>query len=564
MTDAPSEILADGVVRALAACGVRDVVYCPGSRDAPLAYALARAEREGLLRAHVRLDERGAAFLAVGLSRAAGIGSAQAFAPVAVVTTSGGAVAELHAGVAEASHSGIPLIVVSADRPFELLGVGASQTTHQPGLFGSHVRDVWDVPADTPAGPSLDGIVTRAVSAALGVPSGRPGPVQINVGFRDPLVPLTWPGGPESEVAPVERSSASLPTRILSAEPVATPWEDALDPTLATVIVAGDGADPHAGEWAERAGVPLLAEPTSGATTSSAWVPHQQALLDTVLAEGIRQVLVTGRPTLSRPVTALLSRPDIRLIVHSPVPGWVDVAGRAELVAAALDPAPAPHPDVEWAQAWRRAGVAVDRAMRPMVVAAGDARPTLASVARAVWEDVEGTLLLGASLTIRAVDLVAGAPGRAAVVSNRGLAGIDGTIATALGLAWGGAGPVNALMGDLTFFHDASSLMLSDSNPEADVRIVVLDDHGGSIFSTLEHGRDRYVDVHERWFATPQNAHVEDLARAYGAAFRRVGTMGDLRAVLGEPVRGREIIHVPLESDASLLASVRGAGAAAV
>lgn len=608
MSAYPSQLLAEGLVQALAAAGVRDVVYCPGSRSAPLAYALADAERAGALRVHVRLDERGAAFVAVGLSRAGMLAAVPpdavpshavpprpvpsapaaeapgAIAPagrtaavdegdtplpgvahtgagaraVAVVTTSGGAVAELHAGIAEASHSDLPLVVVSADRPFELRGVGASQTTTQPGIFGPHVRAGWDVPAGTPADRRLGALVTRAVATAIGAPSGEPGPVHLNVGFRDPLVPDPQHRGARVMGAPGPH--------VMSGAPTPVPWEDVVDPTLRTVVVAGDGADPRAGDWAEAAGIPLLAEPTSGATTSAAWVPHQQGLL----APGgpgdeVEQVVLTGRTTLSRPVSTLLAREDVRVVVQAGNPRWADPAGCAAVVVPALVAPVGPHPDGGWRRRWVLAAAEIDHRVQEMVDGedtesdrrGGDPEGiTMAAAAAAVWDCPPGVLLLGASTTVRAVDLVAGTPGRRDVVSNRGLAGIDGTVATALGLAWGAERPVCAVMGDLTFFHDASSLAMTEGERPADVRVVVLDDHGGSIFAGLEHGRPEYTEDFPHWFATPQSVSVQALAQAYGAAYREVGSPGELRGVLAGPVGGLEVVHVRVRRDPAALAAL--------
>lgn len=561
----PSQSLAEGLVLALAAAGVRDVVYCPGSRSAPLAHALHRAESAGHLRVRVRLDERAAAFVAVGLSRAgalcppdtldeggaaplAGAPARSGSAPVAVVTTSGGAVAELHAGVAEASHSGIPLVVVSADRPFEMRGVGASQTTTQPGIFASHVRATWDVPAGTPADRRLDALVARAVATALGRPSGAPGPVHLNVGFRDPLVP---------DLASALPDLPSLPL-VLPVRPAPTPWEDAVRAEPATLVLAGDGADPAAGEWARAAGLPLLAEPSSGLTPDPAWIPHEQSLLAApALAGAVRQVVLTGRPTLSRPVSALLSRDDVRIVVQSVGPGWVDVAGTAAVVVPALTTARHPAGDGRWGARWRAAADLVTTHLGGPALVDEGAAPTLLSAARAVWEEASGTLLLGASNSVRAVDLVAGAPGRPRVVANRGLAGIDGTVATALGLAWGSGGAVCALMGDLTFLHDASALTMTEGEEEPDVCLVVLDDHGGSIFASLEQGAPALADRYERWFATSQSASVEGLTRASGARYLGVETLGELRRALKEAGRGRVVVHVRVARDPEALAAVR-------
>lgn len=563
----PSQGLAEGIVVALVAAGVRDVVYCPGSRSAPFAHALHRAEQAGLLRVRVRLDERSAAFLALGLSRAGALRvrddeggpaapgngemrTAQGFSPVALVTTSGGAVAELHAGVAEASHSGVPLIVLSADRPFEMRDVGASQTTTQPGIFASHARATWDIPAGTAADGRLHAVVGRAVATALGLPCGAPGPVHLNTGLRDPLVP---------DLASPFPSLPRIP-RVLAAQPRPVAWEDVVDDEPATLVLAGDGADPDAGRWARAAGVPLLAEPSSGLTGEAAWVPHEQSLLAaTDLASSVRQVVLTGRPTLSRPVSALLARHDVRIVVHSDTPQWVDVAGTAAVVVPALAPARRASSPEDWCARWRRAADRVTTHLGGRALVDASAPPTLLSAARAFWEESPGTLLLGASNSVRAVDLVAGAPGRARVVANRGLAGIDGTVATALGLAWGSGEPVSVLMGDLTFLHDASAFMMTEGEEEPDVRLVVLDDHGGSIFASLEQGAPALGARYERWFATAQRASLEDFARAVGAGYRRVDTLGDLRRALAGDVHGRELVHVTVARDPAALAAVRDA-----
>lgn len=636
VAESSSISVARTLLRALRAQGVRDVVYCPGSRSAPLAYALAEAEAAGELRCHVRLDERAAAFVAVGLSRAGALaefseraefttntvpGSSAAPRPVALMCTSGGAVAEFHAGVAEASHSFLPLIVVSADRPFEMRDVGASQTTTQVGIFGAHVRATWDVPAGIGADGRLEALVARACAAAQGCPSGRPGPVHLNVGFRDPLVPeslrlgstepdaslrpSTPPPLPPSDPASLSvpptfasRANGAVGPQVLRAALVPLPWEQAVNPHLRTVIIAGDGADRQAASWAEIAGVPLLAEPSSNVTDSAAWVPHQQTLLaalnamspnDSGSAEAssiasIEQVVVTGKPTLSRPVSALLARTDVRIIVVHPWEEWPDVAGQADVVCAALGAPQGPHADTAWLPSWRRASARVGQRLDERSAAqgaaafpdgahamstpaantqpgsaqrdnaqagntqAGDAALSLLAVAEAVWGSEDSTLLLGASNSVRAVDLVARGRGRTRVCANRGLAGIDGTIATALGMAWGSGEPVRVMLGDLAFFHDVSALSIAPGEPIPDVQIIVVDDQGGGIFASLEHGRPEYAQVFERWFGTPQQVSVQDLARAYGAAYRQVDNMADLRRMCRVPPSGIEVVHVRIQA----------------
>lgn len=527
--------VAQHIIAALVAVGVRDVVYSPGSRCAPFAYALAQAESAGELRVHVRVDERGAAFFALGLAR----GDAAGATPVALIGTSGGAIAEYHAGVAEAFHSHLPLIVISADRPFEMRGVGASQTTFQSGIFASHTLGVWDVPAGDPDVLRVEATVGRAVSCALGARGSMPGPVQVNVALRDPLVPSSWPL-PKAPRVHVGRFHRVLP--------VSVPWEECIDSSLRTVIIAGDDADPAGAVWADLAGVPLCAEPTSGVTLSTNWMPFQQALLheDSPVFQDIQQVIVTGRPTLSRPVSRVLARSDVRIVVVSQDSQWPDVAGRAAVIVPSLrSPEMTRDINSEWLSRWRECVQQCRE--RTKTVLFSEAQLSLASVSRLVWNSPVDTLLLGASNSIRAVDLVADSPASSRVVSNRGLAGIDGTISTAFGLARATDAPVRILLGDLAFFHDVSALAVTEPETAPDVHIIVVDDAGGGIFASLEHGREEFSDLYERWFGTTQRASIADLARAYHASYRLIVSESELLEELESPIQGVRITHIQLE-----------------
>lgn len=576
-SDSASIECARALTAALIEGGVHDVVYCPGSRSAPMAYALHEAVSAGQIRAHIRLDERSAAFLALGLSRGS-TGPADAHelttpTPVAIVTTSGGAVAELHAGVAEASHSRVPLIVISADRPFEMRGVGASQTTNQVGIFASHVRAHWDIPAGQ-RGHDVRSTLTRAIALACGYPTGEPGPVQINVAFRDPLGPPASARQPDpaDDHAPQRPGPALVDwarsTTVVPAAPCATAWIGAVDPALRTIILAGEGADPVAPQWAEAAQIPLMGEPTSGVAGAANFLPFEQSLLSSSLADEVQQVVVTGRPTLSRTVSALLAREDLRIVVQCPYSTWTDVAGRAALVVAALEPAEAPHdehfaspsgtavPPVSWLQRWisecERIRVAMSGLLESGV-------PGAAHSARHVWNACGGgPLIVGASSIIRALDLVADGPGPRKAIANRGLAGIDGTVATAIGVALASGEATHALMGDLTFFHDAAALAIPADETIPDLRIIVVDDGGGSIFSTLEHGRAT-PEVYQRWFQTPQNISLLDLCSAYKVRYRQC-EVGELPAVLAQRPRGIEVVHLRVAPDPELFVALRRAG----
>ena len=548
----PSVDTASAILESLDALGVTHVLYCPGSRSAPFAYALEAGSFGG--DARPILDERGAGFTAVGLARTGAL--------PAIVVTSGTAVAELAPAVLEASHARLPLLVLSADRPGELRGVGASQATDQSGFFGTHVRASIDLEPQE-ASPSLVGHLARAVAAACGAPSGAPGPVQINVAFRDPLTPVrpTSDSGDEAVAPFVPR-----PTRVMGAHAVPARWEDVVGPADAGLIVVGEGASPRAREWSEASGFPLLAEPASGAWCGGGVTPFEQSLVSSPLGREVDAVVVTGRPTLSRPIQALLARPDVRVVVVDAHAPWVDISGNASVVVADLEPAREPirAAQAEWASRVREA--ARDAGERIESLLASGSGRTMLDLARSVAASTSGPLVLGASNPVRAFDLAVPTLEGRIVHSNRGQAGIDGTIATAVGICLGSgyageastpAGTrVTAVMGDLTACHDASSLALAAS-VGAHLDIIVADDQGGGIFATLEHGRAASAEAYDRWFGLAQSVDYEVLAAAYGVAFARADAPRELDSLLAHPTSGPRLIHAPVERAAHLYTAIR-------
>ena len=550
----PSVDTASAILASLDALGLTHVLYCPGSRSAPFAYALEAGAFGGDARAV--LDERGAGFMAVGLARTGAL--------PAVVVTSGTAVAELAPAVLEASHARLPLLLLTADRPGELRGVGASQATDQSRLFGAHVRAQVDLEPQE-ASTTLVGHLTRCVAAACGAPAGTPGPVQINVAFRDPLTPAS----PASASASGDEAGASFvprPTRVLAASPVSARWEDVVGPATAGLIVAGEGASPRALEWSRASGFPLLAEPASGAWAGGGVTPFEQSLVCSPLGREVDTVVVTGRPTLSRPIHALLARPDVRVILVDPHAPWVDVSGNASVVVADLEPArgPVDAAQAEWASRVRDAARDAGERIESLL-AAGSGR-TMLDLARVVAASSSGPLVLGASNPVRAFDLAVPTLEGRAVHSNRGQAGIDGTIATAVGIAVGAGSVggatvpaserVTAVMGDLTACHDASSLALAAA-ARAHLDIIVADDRGGGIFATLEHGRATTPEAYDRWFGVAQEVDYEALAAAYRLAFARVDNPAQLARVLETPQAGPRLVHVPVERGAHLYGAIR-------
>ena len=523
-------------VAALIGAGVRYVVVAPGSRSAPMAYALAEADAAGRVELLVRIDERDAGFTALGLALATG-------APAAVLTTSGTAVGNLLPAVMEANHAAVPLVVLSADRPEELRGTGANQTTVQPDLFGEHVRFAADVPAgDNPL---------RAVETALSAATGAfedipPGPVQLNLAFRDPLVPAAGDGLGEASGRRVHQAAR---------HPLALDFPAASTalPERRSVVLAGHDAGPVAEAFARAHGLPLLAEPSSNARFGPNAVGPYRLLLEHFgpdSVQPIERVVLFGRPTLSRPVSALLARADVPSALYQPVPvAWYEPGRRTELPLETLaDLADfAGRGPAAWLDAWLLAGAAAQHTLDSVLRGSAASGPAVGAL---VWENVRGQLVLGSSNGIRDVDL-AGAPPQepqATVFANRGLAGIDGTLATATGIAVGGRQQTTVLLGDVTFLHDAGGLLLGAGETVPDLRIVVLNDAGGAIFGLLEHGAveqsGRYGTAVERLFGTPHTVDLSALAAAYGVAHRAVSTTADLAAALAEPVEGRSIIEV--------------------
>ena len=548
----PSVDTASAILSSLDALGVTHVLYCPGSRSAPFAYALEAGSFGG--DARPILDERGAGFAAVGLARTGAL--------PAIVVTSGTAVAELAPAVLEASHARLPLLVLSADRPGELRGVGASQATDQAGFFGTHVRASIDLEPQE-ASPSLVGHLARAVAAACGAPSGTPGPVQINVAFRDPLTPVRPTSDSEDEaVAPF----VPRPTRVVAAFPVPARWEDVVGPADAGLIVAGEGASPRAREWSEASGFPLLAEPASGAWSGGGVTPFEQSLVSSPLGCEVDAVVVTGRPTLSRPIQVLLACPGVRVVVVDAHAPWVDISGNASVVVADLEPAREliRAAQAEWASRVREAARDADERIESLLASGSGC--TMLDLARSVAASTTGPLVLGAPNPVRAFDLAVPTLEGRIVHSNRGQAGIDGTVATDVGICMGSgyageasapAGErVTAVMGDLTACHDASSLALAAS-VDAHLDIIVADDQGGGIFATLEHGRAASADAYDRWFGLAQSVDYEALAAAYGVAFARAGEPRELEDLLDRPVRGPRLIHAPVERAEDLYRAIR-------
>ena len=652
-------VLADELAR----CGLREVVVAPGSRSTPLAMAFWELERAGRVRLHVRIDERSAGFTALGLAKASR-------RPVAVLCTSGTAAANFHPAVIEADESAVPLLVLTADRPPELRGTGASQTIDQVKLYGSAVR--WYAEAGVPERRTgmagyWRSLACRAWANAAGALGTLPGPVHLNLPLRDPLVPdalaeyalvpdalaedahaqdvlaqdvlaqdalapgalakdalsadALAPGagdranGPDnsnsraSALSPAASAAAGLPDfsgsgdldwpEPLSGRPDGSPWTRVgaapaavpLDLPWAErgVVVCGDGDYDAAAlvDLAERAGWPVLAEPSSGARRGlNALTGYEYLLASPEFMAAYRpEVIVSaGRPGLTRPQSALMglarraaagqdagvaSRggpPPVRHVVVAPGPGmWADPQRAATDVAVSirLTGVPGTVPG-RWLNAWQRADTGAARAAGAVLDAwhdqpaagedgaaarrpgtSGEGALSEPEVARELITALPQNALLwcGNSLSVRDIDLLLPPGDDARVIASRGASGIDGTFSTAAGAALAHAaehpGAVAfALIGDLSLLHDAPGLALGPAEPRPDLCLVVVNNDGGGIFEGLEPARFKAGGPFERVFGTAHGASIEGLAGAFGVPYTLVERPGDLAKAMAAALPG--------------------------
>ena len=524
MPESPAQLFAANLLSAFVGAGVDQIFLAPGARSQALAVAagqLADADKADL---YIRLDERSLGFTALGAAMASG-------KPSIVITTSGTAVANLHPAVLEAHHSGVPLILLTADRPHELRGVGANQTTKQVGLFDEAVRLVFDVEAPTAEENHLGELplmVSKAIRTALGQEGGRPGPVQLNLAFREPL----------SGDSP---DAAALDVVVPKGEVIEEELEFAiLDGSIPTVVIAGANSGEGAVELAEAYGLPIFAEPSSGARFGENAILGYQKLLSEQpeLASRIGRVVVFGKPTLSRSVTRLFFSEHIEVVVvRSNSMGHFDVSHRASMfvddVTFDVDV------DGEWLETWR---IADQKFQLATEVTEKLGRR---EVIEQLWAATEPShnLMLGASRMIREADVWA-PPGNLNIYSNRGLAGIDGTVATATGIALVTRVQTRVLIGDLTLLHDAGSLVVDELDGPLDIQLIVVNDNGGSIFENLEPAKLLSKGSFDRLFRTPQNVNLATLAVAYGWLHIPVQNEMQLEAALA--VKGRVLVEIKL------------------
>ena len=484
-----STALARHTVRQLIELGVEDVVLSPGSRNAPLSIALYQAAEKGLIDLHVRIDERGAAFFALGISKASG-------KYVPVVCTSGTAVANYLPAVLEANHSDVNLLVLTADRPARLRNTGSNQTTNQHGIFGEFVRSAIDTAAP------ID--LTRILE-------GR-GPVHLNLQFDEPLLPedsSDWLSG----IHPV-----------VNAEPIVVPGEIDITTKRNLIIVGHDRAGFSVDDIED------LADDLAAPIVSEDPLVFEQAIAHAPIIlsdERVRReltaelVVVIGRTTLSRSTNAYIQGSS-RVMVIDPRTEKIDTARTADELHRVI---PKVKKTIEIDQAWHDSWHKYEEVAAAALAELPDWSE--AEVASVVAEELENdsALFVSSSRPIRDIESFAVPRSGIETYANRGLAGIDGNISTAMGISTK-HDETYAVIGDLAFLHDISAL----SNPTSDtLTIIVVDNDGGGIFSTLP---QRGVDGFEKIFGTPHGRDIAKIVSAFGVSSEEVRSAKELHIAL--------------------------------
>lgn len=504
-----STTLARVIVRQIIESGITDAVLSPGSRNAPLSIALYEAQKHGLINLHIKIDERGAAFFALGLTK-----STQR--PVPIVCTSGTAVANYHPAVLESSHSNAPLLVLTADRPARLRRTGSNQTTEQARIFGKSVRYFADV-----SGP--------AFPMELAFNALQTGPVHLNLQFEEPLLDEAKDNQWLDEISP------NVP-KVFTRKTAGTLYTKS---TRGLLVIGHDRAgfsQESVKEFASNLGWPIIVEdPLSFKDALS----HASVFLT---SNKIRSevkpdtVIVIGRTTLSRSVNALILTAR-KTIVIDPRMATVDLDRTADQKFLSLPALQVPAADSDWSITWNKL------AERSAKIIADLDQWSEEVFARELSKNIPtgSSLFIASSRPIRDIEGFASPRDGINVYANRGLAGIDGNISTSLGIAIG-AERTFAVIGDLAFLHDVSALSHS---ADQKLRIFVIDNNGGGIFSTLPQAG---VEGFEIIFGTPHNRDIAAIVAGFGVKTSTVSSLNELSENLKRPVTEFEIVVVKVPS----------------
>lgn len=534
-----STALAMTVIDELVRNGIKDLVVAPGSRSAALALAAA----DSPLRMWVEIDERSAGFFALGLAKAARSHGQQT--AVAVLTTSGTAAANLYPAVIEADESAVPLLLLTADRPPEVRHAGANQAIDQIKMFGECVRWFADLPpaVDQPTeAPFWRSTICRAVAEACGRRAAAAGPVHVNLGFREPLVPASDDGRTQAEPyrSPTDGRTGQRPWTSVPDPVLQHPTEIEVNGRL--LVVAGAGATVETVTAVLDAGGVVIAEGHSGCRISGTITTAHHLLASPAFANAARadKVVVLGRTGLSRNLTSFLRNVDQMVVSPS---AWPDPERQAlELVHAVHFHAGSV--DRGWAELWSRAEKQARDSLDAMLDALEE--PTEPRVARDVAAAIpeEGLLAVASSMPVRDLDWFAAAGNSVSVVANRGASGIDGFVSMALGAA--AARPVIALAGDLSILHDQAGFLV---RPRPDATFVVVNNDGGGIFSFLPQAG--YPEHFERLFGTPTDVDFASLAAAHDLDHVLVTRAGDLVPAIESARRNGGVHLLEVRTDRS-------------
>ncbi len=514
-----STSLARVVVRQIIESGITDVVISPGSRNAPLSLAFFAAAERGLITVHVRIDERTAAFFALGIIKATG-------RPVPVVCTSGTAVANYHPAVLEAHHTNAPLLVLTADRPAMLRKTGANQTTEQARIFGKAVRYFADI--DGPVYPM-----------ELPLDSLRIGPVHLNLQFDEPLLPddsSDWVS--EIVVAPKDFVTRSKPgtLRLVGARGVVVIGHDRAGLSVQEIT-----------EFTKVLGWPVIAEdPLSfpDAIAHASIFLTSQEIRSTLIPQS---VLVIGRTTLSRSINAFIKSSPIQYVVD-PRTATVDTDRQADRIFTSLPILQGVIQSDDWMATWNKVAERTKK-----LVASLDGWNE-AVIARTIAAGIpnESAVFVSSSRPIRDLEGFALPRGGVDTYANRGLAGIDGNISTALGIAYARKSTI-AILGDLSFLYDLTGLI---NKEDINCRIIVINNDGGGIFSTLP---QRGAHGFETVFGTPHGLKPAEIAKAMGVPAKEISSIKELEAEIKAPISGVSVVvcNVPnRESNADNLKTI--------
>ena len=514
-----STSLARVIVRQIIEAGITDVVISPGSRNAPLSFAFFAASQKGLIKLHSRIDERTAAFFALGLAKASG-------RAVPIVCTSGTAVANYHPAVLEAHHTNTPLLVLTADRPARLRKTGANQTTEQARIFGKSVRYFADISG-------------AVFPMELPLYSLANGPVHLNIQFEEPLAAdsdSSWLD--EITVAPRTIKSTKTPSslKVKSERGVLVVGHDRGGFTVEEVNA-----------FADQLGWPLVSEDPLSLKNV---IAHASLFLSsTAISKELtpKTVIVFGRTTLSRSINTFIATADKQIVIDSRI-ATVDTDRYADKRFTQIPTLESNSADQEWLEKWQKFS---ERTSKELEKVTQWSEPILARTVASHLKN--GTaLFISSSRPVRDIEAFATARSGVETFANRGLAGIDGNISTAMGIATARTSTI-AVLGDLSFLHDLTGLIHGD---KPNLLILVVDNNGGGIFSTLAH---RGSDGFESIFGTPHNLDLSAIATSLNIKASSVNSVAQLEEELSQPIEGIRVVVAQMpdrESNADLLKQV--------